>query len=384
MSATQRRASLDLVRGIAAFLVCAFHLRQALFVGYGESDASILVRFPFYLLTGLGHQSVMVFFVLSGFFVGGSVLRQAGAFRIGGYALSRLSRLWTVLIPALVFTYFLDLSIRAVSPPVLEGAFQSIWHSGPVSGQYSTSPWTFLGNVFFLQTTIVPVFGSNGPLWSLMCEFWYYAIFPVVLFLVGWRVPRTGWLARLAGLLAVCACAWAFDQRFWIGFAVWCLGAGLYLLVEKWPILARPQARLHPWIAAAAAAGLLVVSLANRVPRIERAFGGFYDILTGLAAFLFLLAILDLPVGGWLRRFAIWSSDISYSLYLVHFPIVLLIGALRVSEPRWRPEAGSFALFLLAFAFLVAAGHAFWWLFERRTETVKRWMGAAFRVRSGR
>lgn len=32
----------------------------------------------------------------------------------------------------------------------------------------------------FLQTRFTPVFGSNGPLWSLFNEFWYYVLFPAL------------------------------------------------------------------------------------------------------------------------------------------------------------------------------------------------------------
>ena len=43
--------------------------------------------------TRLGHQAVVVFFVLSGLFVGGSVLRAGEDFRNGWYAVARLARL---------------------------------------------------------------------------------------------------------------------------------------------------------------------------------------------------------------------------------------------------------------------------------------------------
>jgi peptidoglycan/LPS O-acetylase OafA/YrhL len=38
---------------------------------------------------------------------------------------------------------------------------------------------TFVGNLAFLQTIAVPIFGTNGPMWSLANEFWYYLIFPL-------------------------------------------------------------------------------------------------------------------------------------------------------------------------------------------------------------
>lgn len=40
------------------------------------------------------------------------------------------------------------------------------------------APAVLLGNLLFLQTKITQEFGSNGPLWSLFSEFWYYVLVP--------------------------------------------------------------------------------------------------------------------------------------------------------------------------------------------------------------
>jgi peptidoglycan/LPS O-acetylase OafA/YrhL len=64
----------------------------------------------FYLATGLGHQAVMAFFVLSGFLVGGTVVSRAecGQWSWIDYAITRMTRLWMVLLPALLLTAFWD------------------------------------------------------------------------------------------------------------------------------------------------------------------------------------------------------------------------------------------------------------------------------------
>ena len=72
----QRFFWLDVVRGLSAIAVCAGHLRSVMFVDYSNLQTPSLLQKVFYGLTGLGHQAVMVFFVLSGFFVGGSILRK--------------------------------------------------------------------------------------------------------------------------------------------------------------------------------------------------------------------------------------------------------------------------------------------------------------------
>jgi peptidoglycan/LPS O-acetylase OafA/YrhL len=76
---------LDLLRGLAAFLVLAGHLRAYVFQSFPEIDKagaqlSAFVK-AFYFATGLGHQAVMIFFALSGFLVLGKALDDIIAYR---------------------------------------------------------------------------------------------------------------------------------------------------------------------------------------------------------------------------------------------------------------------------------------------------------------
>lgn len=80
MTQDQRLAWLDFVRGLSSIAVCAGHLRAALFVDFSQLSTPSLAQQVFYFATGLGHQAVMVFFVLSGFFVGGSILKSGANF----------------------------------------------------------------------------------------------------------------------------------------------------------------------------------------------------------------------------------------------------------------------------------------------------------------
>ena len=101
-----RRASerLDMVRACAALAVMVDHLRGLFFVPFSDVRSSDSVVKGLYFLTSLGHQAVMVFFVLSGYFVGSSVLRAFRRSRWSWrwYLNQRLTRLWIVLAPALL------------------------------------------------------------------------------------------------------------------------------------------------------------------------------------------------------------------------------------------------------------------------------------------
>ena len=176
-----RLVHLDCLRGLAALLVVVEHLRAFLFVPFTQVVSPGVITKAFYLVTGLGHQAVMIFFVLSGFLVGGSVITalQKGKWSRRTYLLRRMSRLWVVLIPALLLTLFWDKLGCSIAPGGYHGDYCELYHSGPttlIPADWSIA--TFFGNAFFLQTILVPCFGTNGPLWSLANEFWYYLLFP--------------------------------------------------------------------------------------------------------------------------------------------------------------------------------------------------------------
>ena len=148
-----------------------------------------------HVVASFGHHAVIAFFVLSGFWISKSVAERHadGRWSWSDYSIDRLSRLWVVLIPALMVGGALDaLSLglarfpySALGPTILGGDFA-----------IRLTPTTFLGNVLFLQKLAVPMFGSNTALWSLANEFWYYLWFPA---LVGLALRR---IALLPTLLA--------------------------------------------------------------------------------------------------------------------------------------------------------------------------------------
>ncbi|MHC5614473.1 MAG: acyltransferase family protein [Nostoc sp.] len=86
---------LDLLRGLASLLVFIGHLKFLLFLEYSEvSNPNFFIK-RFNSLTGLGHQCVIIFFVLSGFFISASVLRTIQQKRWSwiNYLVTRLTRL---------------------------------------------------------------------------------------------------------------------------------------------------------------------------------------------------------------------------------------------------------------------------------------------------
>jgi hypothetical protein len=130
---------------------------------------------------------VIVFFVLSGFVI--ACASDERDRTLGQYALNRLSRLWSVSLPALVPGFVIS---PFVSPSFLT--------SEPSDDSLRTAANAlFLGQSWFLDLT-PPM---NAPFWSLNYEAWFYAIFGAYMFLPRrTRTPITILLATRAEDLA--------------------------------------------------------------------------------------------------------------------------------------------------------------------------------------
>src|SRR5882672_8637060 len=159
---------LDLSRWLAAFLVVAEHARSFMFRPYeAESQVGVLGK-AFYFLTGFGHASVMVFFVMSGFLVGGKVLEQLalGTFSWQKYVVDRSSRLYAVYLLALLLGGTLDyLGYRYLNDFGLydrsfSGSIAVVDHDFHAS----LAPSVFGLNLIMCQKVLGPVLGTNGPL----------------------------------------------------------------------------------------------------------------------------------------------------------------------------------------------------------------------------
>ncbi|NVK44696.1 MAG: acyltransferase [Rhodobacteraceae bacterium] len=355
-------AGLNWMRGIAAMLVMLSHARPMFFENYDRiAGASGILAKIFYLVTGLGTLSVMVFFVLSGYLVAGSAHKSisSGRWSWSDYLIKRFARLWTVMIPALFFTAVLDLVGQYyLGSDFYVGAYPEFYSGPSAGGQFDVA--TFLGNAVFLQEILVPAFGSNGPLWSISYEFWYYILFPIALLaLYRGQKPLTRFI--LAALFCVVAVMVGKDiMRL---FVVWLLGYFSWYFRESAAADFLYKSKVRSIIVVCF---LVLFMLALRVTRID------WTILTyvfGLAVAISIWALRS-HVFDWGARTAKFLSDISFSLYLTHFPTLALLSAFR-GNYRSQSLSEGWPLFVL---WLVLSGFVavvFWYIFERNTGKVR-------------
>jgi len=361
---------LDLVRGLAALIVLAGHLRVAVTghtgVAAGGPSPSLLTHPA--NTTGLSHAAVVIFFVLSGYLVGGSVLRDLGrnAFSWTKYSFRRLARLWTVLIPTMVLGAVMDLvSVRFFSKTSVVGLGEfAAWIHG-IPGIVPT-----LGYLSFLQSVErvgLKPFGSNVALWSLSNEFWYYVLFPLLA--VGLIGTRFAGLQRAAMLLAAAFLLWFLGAGIVAYFPLWLCGVAAYLAPARIP------ARFQALATALLAFQFLAVLFYMRSVDVKALKA---DTLIACSFMLLLYAILH-QVGpasaGLYSRLAHMVSFPSYSLYATHIPVcVLLSAACEALFPqlfRHTSLAGA-----VVCALVLAYAGVFYLIFERNTDRVRRFAEA--------
>lgn len=376
---------LNMARWVAATMVFVAHLRNPLFLGYGDVPLSnrTLAMQAWYFLTGWHAEAVTVFFVLSGLLVAGAGMARvhSGKFDPSGYAIDRATRLFLPFIPALLIGYLLDLAGSRIFADV------GFWNAAQpmIAQKVNSAPFASLlgldvlvGNAVMLQNYVVPPLGSNQPLWSISAEFWFYAIFLLLVF--AW-FPSRSWALRLVAFACVAAVCTLLGVPFLVLLGLWCIGASIACI---------PRRRLR----SPALAGLLFLA----VLVVARTANSFFDVhaiyreLKNYAValtFAYLVVCLRGRRYVWLERLAPandFLAGFSFSLYLLHFPLMLFVLAVLHATGSFDAIATGFdptdprglAAYMLTIAIVMALAWLFSLATERKTEPLRRLLKRRF------
>lgn len=350
MSSGGRIHELDALRGIAALGVVVWH--------YGAHFGAMpfkLVLFPFY---NAGFLFVDFFFVLSGYVIARAFWREPRQSRLGSNILARVARMY----PLHLLTLLLVAILLAFLPATARD---------PDFVQPTNDARHFLLNLLLLnQSGLQEGWSFNTPAWSISAEFIVNVAFLGFIYLG----------ARGRMLLMVLAAATAvgllmssprpyIDGQFafgWLdvnlfrcslGFAS---GIAVYWLVHRLD-LARAlvrQSLLCTVLGAASLAALLgVMVVSGRHPPVAH-----YLISIAVASGCVLFVPFAPVLRSLLRhRPLVYLGDISYSTYLVHYPLQLAIylaGALGLVQVDFDSPI-TFVAFIAAVIVVSAATHRF-------------------------
>jgi peptidoglycan/LPS O-acetylase OafA/YrhL len=314
---------LDFLRFAAAIIVAFGHLTQAYF-SQGWPDLTIYAK-----------SAVSIFFVLSGFVI--SYVTTTKEKTPGNYFISRISRLYSVLVPAILLSGVVLIIAMRFDPTLVHQ-----W-----SGEQSSLHFLQVHRVtrFVFQSIVSLLFlnsihghetcpGVISPIWSLSFEAAYYILFGIALFTRGYR--------RI--LLTIVCCVIFGLGMIWL-LPVWLAGVLVHRLTrylattgERYPIFGTVN------LGVVGAAALYWPSYNNWVDRPHQAIvqhvlhgqgraidaGVFY--YWGLAAAALLVAAFcfDEIIGKLVSPLEVpirWLASHTFSIYLFHFPLLILVCA---------------------------------------------------------
>ncbi len=317
----------DGLRGLAALAVVLPHA-VGLFIYPSPSRLTLW----FLRLADYGRSSVEVFFVVSGFAIAYSLRDSVNeGFSLGRFLLRRAARLDPPYWAGLLITgLIVAIRERATHQPILL----------PRAGKV-------LAHLFYLQD-ILGLGQYNVVFWTLCLEFQLYLVFAGLMRLMSfsqshWPAsPARSWAgADPYGRLMVAA----FFAFFIVSHTVWPMAPGwfvpfFYLFLSgalaAWLTLGRISERLFQLCLLTMGLGL---AFRPELPRVL----GF------LATLVIYAAMRRQALHRWLSRpLAQWLGRISYSVYLVHAPVVMVFLGLRT---RLAPDSKPLSFVCLAAAY---------------------------------
>ena len=358
---------LDGLRGVAALLVVWYHLFEAF------ATSPVDQRFNH------GYLAVDFFFLLSGFVIGYAYDERWGrGLRMRDFIKRRLIRLHPmVVLGALLGTaaFFVQGSVRWNGEPVSTGMVLAAL----LCGLLLIPAWPGAGHEVRGNGEMYPL---NGPGWSLFFEYLGNLLYMLLL----GRLP-TRWLTLPVALMGAALAAFAIGDLSGYGHlgVGWTLAGsnfpgGMLRLLFAFPaglLLAR---RFRPvrirgafWLCSLSLAVLLAMPYVGSEQ--NHLFNGLYDTLSTLLLFplLLWLGASGHATDAATARICGFLGDISYPLYMVHYPSMYLFYAWVWNHGYTFSEVWPVAAALFAGNILLA-----WFVLKIYDEPLRRLLTARF------
>jgi peptidoglycan/LPS O-acetylase OafA/YrhL len=381
----KRLYSLDALRGVAALSVVIWHWQHFYAMSGEWLEGWQRPAQPFYRLIEplylQGWAAVDLFFALSGFvffWLYSAAIRE-GQVKPGRFALLRFSRLYPLHFLTLIAALLVQRAFFAETGD---------WFIFPAEG------WDrFFANLFLVQQWVPPNIDQtfNGPAWTVSIEAGLYVLF-FILCRLGFNGPKSAALVAVAGIFLF---NWnAFIARGMMGFF---LGGLCWFAVMR--IRASAHARNITAVLVAASLALwwltfyeilhgplhaMAAALLTHLPAGVNAFYAvqnerIYHLLyifgvipVSVIALALTESVWNLAPLNWVYRMVSKLGDISFSTYMIHFPLQVAC-ALSAFKLGLTPHFFEHPLVMLGFyAVLIVLGALSFYLYEKPVQKLLR------------
>ncbi len=309
----------NVARGIAALLVCVAHAYGFFLYPHFGSDN---LASDFFGLAA--HQSVMVFFAISGFLITKSILANINrndTFSLRDYLFTRIARIYPPLVFSIALTCLLYALIQWL---VLAGSSTDLPYSVGAFPQarefFSVTPQ----DVWYALKMNNGMLLANGPLWSLCIEWWIYIVIGLAVYIFSVR----GLLLKLlwSGLLGLALSKlYSVNSNALFYFGIWALGGVMSIANHRagWFATRQPVVICVFLMA--------ICLLAWLKPGLILAGGRHFGLSENAVQFVicafWCLFILPEQYSNktLVSRALFYLGECSYSLYILHFPLMLFM-----------------------------------------------------------
>lgn len=337
---------LDLVRFTAAMTVFLGHAS-------GKLTGGFLWQLGSYLDT-----AVMIFFVLSGFVI--AFVYDVKEKTLTDYSIARVSRLSSVVIPALLLTIICDQVGILVN--------HELYYGGPWPAPVNNVA-NYVLSLFLVQNLwgldLNP--GINLMFWSLSFELVFYCLFAALFYLKGKQ--------RIIVFIVICLLS---GPDILLYFPIWLLGTALYFITKKDISFISSFPRLSAGLSFVFLAVLLIAT-----PWLNKHFNYSAEFMISprhiiadyIAAIIFSLHLLFInpllkrvhPLLHFFAKPISFFAALTFSLYLFHRPLIQFFAAFSSDLSSWESR-----LLVVGGSFMVVVVIGYWC--ETTKYPIKKWL----------
>lgn len=344
---TQHYYWLDTIRAFAAILVLLVHVRGEMFEYYVNllPSSQNLLTILFYFICGNGLFGVILFFILSGFLVGGINIQRfkTGQLSLRKFLFDRIFRIGVPLTGAILLIILTN---------TLLGLHVN-W--GQLAGQY-------VGLQFIVGD-------AGGVFWTLAYEIWFY----IILF-TGFLFFRKKETSMIWGLILFCVSGWMLSQLNVLWF--FCIFIGLAAFYLK-DYKIKPKNLALTALIGILAFGAGMFSHQNSNITIWNVFPPETGIIMriiifGTLAILISQAVNHVPSGKIQKAISFCGDKLakfSYSLFLTHYQLIKIW--MKYGHKFNELNFKTFSIFIVFCLGCIIFAYIFHLIFEKNTKKIQ-------------